>query len=88
MQEAQKRKRRKKRRLTGDKQNFWGKLVLYFLYFSAIFLLLYYLFDRSDMLLEIKKDPDIFCWKVFGSSLLFALGTALWMQRDPKLTGK
>ena len=40
------------------------------------------------MLKEIDKDPDIFAWKVFGTSFIFALGLAAWMWRDPKLTGK
>ncbi|MBS1575866.1 MAG: hypothetical protein JST09_11240 [Bacteroidetes bacterium] len=87
MEEVQKRRRKKHRRGSG-KRKFWRRFILYFLYFSAIFLSLYYFFDRSDMLKEMKKDPDIFCWKVFGSSLVFALGMALWMRKDPKLTGK
>lgn len=87
MEEVQNKRRRKHRRGSG-KRKFWGRFILYFLYFSAIFLSLYYLFDREDMMKELKKEPDIFCWKVFGTSLVFALGIALWMRRDPKLTGK
>ena len=82
-------KRKRKTRSRGfRKRKFWKRLVLYFCYFSAIFLALYFLFDRKQMMLEIEKDPDIFCWKVFGTSLIFALGLAAWMWRDPKLTGK
>lgn len=87
MEEVRKR-RRKKHRRGSSKRKFWARFVLYFIYFSLIFLSLYYIFDRADMMKEIKKDPDIFCWKVFGTSLVFALGLALWMRRDPKLTGK
>jgi hypothetical protein len=86
--EEVKKVRRKKHRRGSHKRKFWGRFTLYFIYFSVIFLSLYYIFDRTDMMKEIKKDPDIFCWKVFGTSLLFALGLALWMRRDPKLTGK
>jgi hypothetical protein len=86
--EEVKKVRRKKPRRGGRKRKFWGRFILYFLYFSAIFLSLYFLFDRKDMMKEIRKDPDIFSWKVFGTSFLFALGLALWMRKDPKLTGK
>ncbi len=81
-------KRRRKHHRGNRKRKFWMRFFLYFIYFSAIFLSLYYLFDRKDMLREINKDPDIFCWKVFGSSFVFAMGLALWMRRDPGLTGK
>ena len=82
-------RRKKKGRSRGfRKKKFWLRLLLYFFYFSAIFLALYFIFDYKDMINEIKKDPDIFCWKVFGTSFLFALGLAAWMWRDPKLTGK
>ncbi len=87
MEEIKKR-RRKHRRSSGRKRKFWTRFFLYFIYFSAIFLSLYYLFDRKDMLREINKDPDIFCWKVFGTSFVFAIGLALWMRKDPGLTGK
>jgi len=86
--EEVKKVRRKKHRRSHRKRKFWVRFLLYFIYFSCIFLSLYYLFDRNDMMRELKKDPDIFSWKVFGTSLLFALGLALWMRRDPKLTGK
>jgi hypothetical protein len=83
-------KRRQKHRYSNRKRKrkFWVRFLLYFIYFSAIFLSLYYLFDRKDMLREINKDPDIFCWKVFGTSFVFAIGLALWMRKDPGLTGK
>jgi len=70
------------------KRKFWIRLGLYFIYFSASFIVLYYLFDRKDMLRLLDKDPEIFYWRVFGLSFLFALGLAAWMYRDPKLTGK
>jgi hypothetical protein len=82
------RKRSSKSKRGSRKRKFWFRLVLYFIYFSAIFLALYFLFDKKDMMKEISKDPDIFAWKVFGSSFIFALGLAAWMWRDPKLTGK
>ncbi|MGC4037042.1 MAG: hypothetical protein QM764_13875 [Chitinophagaceae bacterium] len=82
------RKRRRRHRKGRSKRKFWIRFLLYFLYFSLTFLSLYYLFDRSDMLREMRKYPDIFCYKVFGTSLLFSLGLALWMRRDPGLTGK
>jgi hypothetical protein len=81
-------KKRRKHRSGSRKRKFWGRFFLYFIYFSAIFLSLYYLFDKKDMLREINKDPDIFCWKVFGTSFVFAMGLALWMRKDPGLTGK
>ena len=81
-------KRRRKHRHGKRKRKFWVRFFLYFIYFSAIFLSFYYLFDRKDMLREINKDPDIFCWKVFGTSFVFAMGLALWMRKDPGLTGK
>jgi len=83
-----KKRRRKKHRSSGRRtKKFWLRLFLYFIYFSAIFLALYYLFDRKEMMKELGKDPDIFAWKVFGTSFLFALGLAAWMRKDPKLTG-
>jgi hypothetical protein len=90
MEEVKKTRRKKKKSRSRGfrKKKFWLRLGLYFCYFSAIFLALYFLFDRKDMLKEIDKDFDIFCWKVFGTSFLFALGLAAWMWRDPKLTGK
>jgi hypothetical protein len=80
--------RRKRRRRNNKKKKFWMRLILYFIYFSSIFLALYFLLDKPAMMRELKKDPDIFCYKVFGTSLLFATGLALWMRKDPKLTGK
>ncbi|MBL7762419.1 MAG: hypothetical protein JNL23_03245 [Chitinophagaceae bacterium] len=84
------RRRRKssKSKRGSRKKKFWFRLALYFIYFSVIFLSLYFLFDKKDMMKEIEKDPDIFAWKVFGTSFIFALGLAAWMWRDPKLTGK
>lgn len=90
MEETGNKRRRKHRRPSRGRKRkkFWVRFILYFLYFSAIFLSLYYLFDRPAMMKEIHKDPDIFCYKVFGTSLAFALGLAFWMRKDPKLTGK
>jgi hypothetical protein len=82
-------KRRRKHRSSGKKRTrFWIRLFLYFFYFSAIFLSLYFLFDKKDMIKEFNKDLDVFCWKVFGTSFLFALCLAFWMRKDPKLTGR
>jgi hypothetical protein len=91
--EEQPLKRRRRRKKSSHsrgsrKRKFWFRLFLYFIYFSAIFFALYFLFDKKEMLKEIDKDPDIFAWKVFGTSFIFALGLAAWMWRDPKLTGK
>jgi fucose 4-O-acetylase-like acetyltransferase len=88
MEEIKTAKRRRKKSRGFRKKKFWRRLALYFFYFSAIFLILYFLFDKKEMLKEIEKDPAIFCWKVFGTSFLFAIGCAAWMWRDPKLTGK
>jgi hypothetical protein len=89
MEEVKRRRRKDHRHSKSRKRKkFWVRFILYFLYFSAIFLSLYYFFDRPAMMKELRKDPDIFCWKVFGTSLVFALGLALWMRKDPKLTGK
>ena len=88
--EEVKRRRRKGRHDSRKRKRkkFWVRFALYFIYFSSIFLALYFLFDRPAMMKELRKDPDIFCYKVFGSSLVFALGLAFWMRKDPKLTGK
>ena len=88
--EEVRRRRRKHRHASRSRKRkkFWVRFALYFIYFSAIFLILYYLFDRPAMMKELHKDPDIFCYKVFGTSLVFSLGLALWMRKDPKLTGK
>ena len=83
-----KKRHRKKRHVSRKRRKFWVRLALYFIYFSVIFLSLYFIFDRKDMLREIHKDPDIFSWKVFGTSFVFALSLALWMRKDPGLTGK
>jgi len=88
MEEPVKRRRRKKHHSGRKRKKFWVRFILYFIYFSAVFLSLYYLFDRPAMMKELHKDPDIFCYKVFGTSLIFAVGLALWMRKDPRLTGK
>ena len=85
MEEVKKRRRRH-RRTSKKRKKFWIRFILYFIYFSAIFLALYFLFDRPVMMRELRRDPDIFCYKVFGTSLAFALGLALWMRKDPRLT--
>jgi polyferredoxin len=86
--EGIKKRYRKKSRRSGKRRKFWKRLLLYFIYFSIIFLSLYFLFDKKDMLNEIHKEPQTFYWKVFGASFAFALGLALWMRRDPKLKEK
>lgn len=87
MEEVQKRRRKHGRR-SRKRRKFWIRFILYFIYFSAIFLGLYFLFDKADMMKEIRREPDIFCWKVFGTALAFALGLAFWMRKDPTLTNK
>lgn len=87
MEEIKKSRKRRKKNLTPgfQKIKFWLRLALYFFYFSAIFLALYYLFDKKDMLIEIEMDPAIFYWKIFGTSFLFALGLTAWTLRGSEV---
>jgi fucose 4-O-acetylase-like acetyltransferase len=75
----------RKKHHRNPKKKFWKRLILYFFYFSMIFLALYYLFDRQDMMTQLDKHPGSFCWKVFGSAFLFSLALAAWMLKDPRL---
>jgi hypothetical protein len=86
--EGIKKRHRKKSRRSGSRRKFWIRLALYFIYFSVIFLSIYFLFDKKDMMTDIDKEPKMFCLKIFGTSFAFAFGLAMWMRRDPKLTGK